>query len=104
MYAVIFRARIRQLDQDYAETAARMRELALGQYGCVDFVSVSEGDTEVAISYWPSLEHIQRWKQDPEHRKAQQLGRDKWYVSYQVQVVDVVREYRKELASESRKL
>ena len=94
MYAVIFRARIRQLDEDYAQTAARMRDLAMGQYGCVDFVSLTEGDEEVAISYWPSLEHIQRWKQDQEHLKAQDLGRNKWYTSYQVQVFEVVREYR----------
>ena len=96
MYAVIFRAKIRQLDEVYTETAARMRALAMDQYGCVDFVSLTEGDEELAISYWPSLEHIQRWKQDKEHLQAQQLGRNKWYASYQVQVLEVVREYRKD--------
>jgi len=96
MYAVIFRAKIKQRDQDYADTAARMRALAMGEYGCVDFVSVTEGDDEMAISYWPSLEHIQSWRQDQEHLEAQELGRNKWYMSYQVQVVELVREYRKD--------
>ena len=33
MYAVIFRAKIAELDEEYDRVAARMRELALGEYG-----------------------------------------------------------------------
>jgi len=93
MYAVIFRAKIKLFDEEYSQTAARLRELARKKYGCLDFVSFTEGDDEIAISYWESLEQIKSWKQDPEHLRAQEQGKHRWYESYQVQVVDIIREY-----------
>ena len=94
MYAVIFKADVRQFDEDYELTAARMRELAINDYGCVDFIACNEGELEIAISYWNSLEQIQTWKNDPEHLQAQALGKHKWYASYQVQIVEILREYQ----------
>ena len=93
MYAVIFRAEMASLDEAYADTARRMRELAMERYGCRDFVACTEGDTEIAISYWDSEEQILAWKRDPEHRAAQREGRSRWYRSYSVQVARVEREY-----------
>lgn len=93
MYAVIFTAEISELDEEYATVAARMRELAQTEYGCVGFMALTEGNLEIAISYWEDLAQIRSWKQDPEHLFAQQLGMEKWYKSYRVQVVQVVREY-----------
>ena len=93
MFAVIFKAVINKLDSRYFETAKRLRELAKTKYGCLDFVSATEGDREIAISYWPSEEQISAWKDDPEHRQAQQLGRTLWYRSYSVEVVSIERSY-----------
>ena len=93
MYAVIFTARMSEIDETYSSTASRMRELAQSKYGCVEFTALVEGDQEVSISYWESLDHVKAWHQDPEHRIAQELGRQKWYSSFQVQVVQVLREY-----------
>ncbi len=94
MYAVIFRAKIRTLDTDYAAMAARMRNLAIKEYGCVEFIACTEGDSEVAISYWESEEQIRQWKQNAEHLVAQERGRSRWYTSYSVEVLEVVRGYR----------
>ena len=93
MYAVIFRAEIKNLDQSYAEMAARMRELAKSKYGCIEFIALTEAHLEIAISYWANEAQIFAWKHDPEHRKAQELGRSNWYKSYNVQIVKVEREY-----------
>lgn len=93
MYAVIFTARIKQLDDHYEQTASRMRQLARERYGCLDFVSSTQGDQEIAISYWQRESDILRWKQDPEHLQAQQLGRTRWYASYRVEVVEIRRHY-----------
>jgi heme-degrading monooxygenase HmoA len=93
MYAVIFRAEILELDVEYVDMARRMRDLAIAEYGCVEFVACTEGNTEIAISYWESEEQIQQWKQNAEHLVAQEKGRSKWYRSYTVQVVEVVRAY-----------
>lgn len=94
MYVVIFRARVRALDDEYSRVAARMRELALGQFGCTGFHAVTEGQDEVALSYWPSEEAIRAWKSHPEHVLAQQAGRERWYASYFVEVAQITREYR----------
>jgi heme-degrading monooxygenase HmoA len=93
VYAVIFRAKAGLQDQAYSQTVARMRELAFETYGCLDFVSATEGDQEIAISYWESEAAIQAWKKDAEHLMAQQEGRRRWYRSYTVQVAEIKREY-----------
>jgi len=94
MFVVIFRAKVRQTDNEYTAVATRMRELALGQFGCLEFTAVTEGSDEIALSYWPSEDHIRAWKAHSEHVLAQQLGRERWYESYTVQVAEVTREYR----------
>ena len=94
MYAVIFRAEINKLDSAYFDMARSLQALAENKYGCVEFVSVTEGDKEIAISYWESLENIKQWKKDPEHIIAQNLGRSQFYKSVQVQIVEIQREYK----------
>jgi len=95
MYAVIFRAEINKLDSRYSEVASQMRELAISKYGCTEFISVTEGTQEIAISYWQDQEQIKQWKQDSEHLVAQELGRSIWYKSYKVQISEILREYSK---------
>ncbi|MDP1931416.1 MAG: antibiotic biosynthesis monooxygenase [Gammaproteobacteria bacterium] len=93
MYVVIFRAKVKKFDDEYSRTAARMRELALTEFGCIEFCAVTEGQDEMALSYWPSEESIKAWKSHPEHLDAQRLGRERWYDSYSVQIAEVSREY-----------
>lgn len=93
MFVVIFRARVRMLDEDYGPVAHRMRELALGEFSFTEFHSVTEGRDEVSLSYWPSEESIRAWKAHPEHVLAQQRGRERWYASWTVQVAEVMREH-----------
>ncbi len=93
MFVVIFRATVRQFDVAYAETAAQMRELALNRFGCLAFHAVTEGDQEIALSYWPDEASIRAWKQQADHLMAQQLGRERWYASYSVEVASISRRY-----------
>jgi len=93
MYAVIFRAKIAGLDEEYDRVAERMRKLALGEYGCLEFIAVTQDSEEIAISYWENEDQILEWKRNSEHILAQELGRSKWFESYKVQVVEVIREY-----------
>lgn len=93
MYAVIFKAELKQLDKSYSETALRMRQLATNKYGCTEFIAVTQGNHEIALSYWENQEQIVKWKQDAEHLVAQEHGRSTWYKSYKVEVVEVIREY-----------
>ncbi len=93
MYAVIFRAEMAELDEHYERMASRMRHIAMTEYGCREFTSCTEGDREIAISYWDSEEQIKRWKQNAEHLSMQDKGRSSWYSNYTVEVVKLVRSY-----------
>jgi heme-degrading monooxygenase HmoA len=93
MFVVIFRAKVAELDAAYSEMAARMRELALKEFGCLDFQAVTEGVNEIALSYWPDEQSIRAWKAHTEHLVAQRLGQERWYASYEVQIAQVMRAY-----------
>ncbi|MBS3910284.1 MAG: antibiotic biosynthesis monooxygenase [Hydrogenophaga sp.] len=93
MFVVIFRAKARALDADYSAMAAHMRELALTQFGCIDFTAVTEGGQEIAVSYWPDEASIRAWKQQTDQLAAQRLGRERWYASYTVDIAEVTRHY-----------
>lgn len=78
MYVVIFRASIKQLDEDYSATATAMRELAFAKYHCQSFHALTENGEEIALSYWECLEDIAAWRQDLQHQAAQKQGMAKW--------------------------
>lgn len=89
-YAVIFRSRRTPDKAGYAEMATRMEEQARQQPGFLELTSFRAPDgTGVTISYWNSLEAIRAWKQHPEHITAQQLGKDKWYAHYTVEIAKI---------------
>jgi heme-degrading monooxygenase HmoA len=91
-YAVIFSS-LRNADiEGYAETAARMVELAAEQPGFLGVESVRE-DLGITVSYWSDLQSIKQWKAQAEHRLAQQMGMDKWYSSYKTRIALVERDY-----------
>ena len=97
MFVVIFRAKARNLDAEYSKVAARLRDLALNEFGCLEFYSVMEGQNEVALSYWANEENIRAWKLHPEHIAAQSRGKEVWYESYSVQIATITREYGRDI-------
>lgn len=93
-YVVVFRATVAAFDDEYSSMAAGLRERALKDFGCLAFHALTEGNQEIALSYWPSLEAIRSWQQDPTHLHAQELGRTRWYSGYHVEVVEILRAYQ----------
>ncbi|MGJ8668889.1 MAG: antibiotic biosynthesis monooxygenase family protein [Oceanococcus sp.] len=100
MFVVIFRAEIKSLDPAYLKTAADLRDLALQEYGCLSFHACNQGNREIAVSYWNSLEDVKRWKVNAQHLRAQALGRSDWYSTYQVEVAEVLRAYGADAGSD----
>jgi len=92
-YAIIFTSRRTAHDDGYEAMAIRMVDLATRQPGFLGWKSVREAHLGITVSYWPTEEDIQRWKQVAEHRTAQSLGKERWYASYRVRVCRVEREY-----------
>lgn len=90
-YAVIFTSRRAVEHEGYDRMAARMEELARRQPGFLGIESVRQGDLGITVSYWSSLEDIDRWRANAEHRVAQRLGREKWYDRYEIRVARVER-------------
>lgn len=94
MFVVIFKAEIAQLDSEYSQTAQQLRQKAFADYGCLKFESYTENEQEIALSYWTDLASIQRWQQDPEHQIAQQIGRERWYKNYSIEICELQRQYQ----------
>jgi heme-degrading monooxygenase HmoA len=90
----VFRSRLRpESVAEYHETAARILELARTMPGFVDFKSFEADDGErVSIVTFASRETHDAWRDHPEHRAAQQLGRDRFYSSYDISVSEVTGE------------
>ena len=91
-YAVIFSSLRSDVDAAYAETAARMVELAAQQPGFLGVESVRE-TLGITISYWRDLDSIRQWKRQADHLQAQKMGRDKWYTEYKTRIALVERDY-----------
>jgi len=93
-YAVVFTSQRAEGDSAaYAETAARMVELAALQPGFLGVESArDETGLGITVSYWESLAAIRAWRDQAEHRLAQQAGRAKWYAAFRLRVCLVERE------------
>lgn len=61
--------------------------------GCLAFHACTEGEWEIAVSYWPDAASIAAWRNHPDHRAAQVRGMRDWYTEHHVDVAEVVRSY-----------
>jgi heme-degrading monooxygenase HmoA len=92
-FAVVFTSVRAPGDQEsYELTAERMLTLARQQPGFLG-VDSARGDDGlgITVSYWSSLDAIRAWREDSEHRLAQQSGREKWYSRYELRICRVER-------------
>ena len=91
-YVVIFSSRLREDAEGYGEAAARMAELVQKQPGFLGMESVRDAEGRgITISWWRDEASIRAWKDELEHRAAQERGRGEWYVRYSLTVARVER-------------
>lgn len=91
-FAVIFTSVRTELDEGYGDMSVRMVELAHGQPGFLG-VESARNELGITVSYWDSLDAIRAWKQQADHRIAQEMGRTHWYESYKTRICKVERDY-----------
>lgn len=91
-YAVIFSSVRTDVADGYGDTAGRMIELAHEQPGFLG-VESARNELGITVSYWESLDAIRAWRQNAEHRIAQQTGRSHWYTAYKTRICKVERDY-----------
>lgn len=93
-FAVIFSSKRSAGDRGYAETAARMVELAKGMPGFLGVETVRDAEGfGVTVSYFDSEEAIRAWRDHPEHAAARQRGRAEWYEHFELRIARVERAY-----------
>lgn len=91
-YAVIFTTTLTEELDGYLEMGEEMETLAKEQEGFIGIES-AKSELGITVSYWKDLESISMWRANLDHQKAQQLGKDKWYKSYNLRVAKVERDY-----------
>jgi heme-degrading monooxygenase HmoA len=84
----VFRSRRRpESEAAYAEVAREMEAAARATPGFVDFKTFAAEDGErVSLVTFDSPASHRAWRDDPRHRRAQQRGRNEFYLDYRVQV------------------
>jgi heme-degrading monooxygenase HmoA len=88
----------RRLDNDdqYVNWATKMETLVRVAPGYVRHVSVRDCESRrgVTVSYFDSEASLLQWRNDEEHLRAQDLGREQFYDDYRVEIATVTRAYR----------
>ena len=72
-YAVIFSSTRSDQFDEYDDMALKMENLAAKQPGFLGMESARD-KIGITVSYWRSLEAIDQWRNNVEHRKAKALG------------------------------
>jgi heme-degrading monooxygenase HmoA len=91
-YAVIFTSTRTSGDKGYSKMSEFMEILARKQTGFINIESARQ-EIGITVSYWESLDAIDKWKQQADHLLAQKKGISDWYDSYTVRICLVEREY-----------
>jgi heme-degrading monooxygenase HmoA len=81
-------------DDGYDATAERMFELAHEQSGFLG-VESARGDDGfgITVSYWIDEEAVRAWRENAEHRIAQERGNGGWYATFALRIARVERSY-----------
>jgi len=90
---VVFRSRLNDgVGEAFASEAERMEALASAMPGFIGYkVFTAEDGERASIIEFESLDAEQAWRDQAEHLKAQQRGRDEFYAAYQLQVCELIR-------------
>jgi heme-degrading monooxygenase HmoA len=88
----VFRSRRRdESEVAYGDVAGAMEAAARAAPGFIDFKTfVAEDGERVSLVTFDSLATHRMWRDDPRHRRAQQQGRDDFYLEYTVQVGECI--------------
>lgn len=94
MVIALFRSRLRPENApEFQALAARMMKVAESMPGFVSYeVYTSEDGRRCSVITFESHEELLAWRNHPEHREAQRMGRERYYEEYTLHVTEPVRE------------
>lgn len=95
MVVTIFRSRLRpEYREEYNRWAERIHALAVKMPGFISIKTFTADDGErVSLVEFESEEAVRAWREHPEHRQAQEMGRKLFYSEYRIQVCQPIRDY-----------
>lgn len=93
MLVILFRSKLTATaGDDYGKMAQAMAAHARTFKGFVDMKAFKADDGErLTMVWWEDEETLRTWASDAKHRAAQNLGREKWYEYYKIEVAQIVR-------------
>jgi heme-degrading monooxygenase HmoA/ketosteroid isomerase-like protein len=93
---IVFRSRLRpEHEAEFSRHAEQVHDLAIRMPGFAATKDFSADDGErLTIVEWDSGKELDGWRFHTAHREAQQLGRDKYYSEYSIQVCTPLRTSR----------
>ncbi len=95
MVVTIFRSRLNPgVEEEINRIGTRMFELAASMPGFVSYSEYVSADGEnVTIVEFESHETLATWRAHPEHRQAQQQGKERFFSEYRITICEGIRDY-----------
>ena len=97
MIAVIFEVQPREEHRrQYLDAAAELRPLLEGIEGFISverFESLTTPGKILSLSFFEDDAAVERWRNVADHRKAQALGRSRYFADYRLRIAGVIRDY-----------
>ena len=92
MLVVLFRSKLVEAPDGYAEMAEEMLGLAKTMPGFIDVKAFEAEDGErLTLVWWEDEETLSAWRTNARHLVAQRTGRERWYEYYKLEVAEVKR-------------
>jgi len=90
MVVIVFRSRTRpEISERYHKMADKMAAIARSMPGFISFKDFLADDGEhISIHEWETPEHLRAWREHPDHKHVQALGREEFYEEYTLHVCD----------------
>lgn len=95
MVVVVFRITLRPdvPTSEYEAAGSRMVELISTMPGFLGMDYAQTEGGELLVARFESHEALDAWRNQPEHRATQQLGRERFFAGYRIEVCETVRSY-----------
>ena len=96
MVISVFRSRLRpEHAEEFQTLAAKMMTIAESMPGFLSYkVYVSDDGERCSVIEFETSEQLRAWREQPAHREAQALGRERFYEDYTLHVAEPERESR----------
>lgn len=78
---------------EIAEDLKPMLEKMKGFISIERFQSIPNPDRYLSLSFWKDEKAVIAWRNQTEHRHAQEMGRESIFNGYRLRVVNVMRDY-----------